>query len=53
MNPRRHCSASIFEEEFKFQYVRGDIHIRISTKNIILLVVSLHKNSLQEFSSSL
>ena len=31
-----HCRASILEEEFKFQYVRRDIHIHITTQNIIL-----------------
>ena len=36
MNPSSHCKTSIFEEEFKFQYVRRDILIHIVTKNIIL-----------------
>ena len=35
MNPSSHCSTSFFEEEFKFQYVRGDIHIHIATQNLI------------------
>ena len=39
MNPSSHCRASIFEEEFKFQYVRGDIHICIGTQNIILTLL--------------
>ena len=37
MNPSSHCRTSIFLEEFKFQYVRGDIHIHIATQNIILI----------------
>ena len=40
MNPSSHCRASIFEEEFKFQYVRGDIHIHIATRNMILIFLS-------------
>ena len=36
MNPNRLCRTSIFEEEFKFQYVIGDIKIHIATQNIIL-----------------
>ena len=35
MNPSNYCRTSIFEKEFKFHYVRGDIHIHIATKNII------------------
>ena len=31
MNPSSHYRASIFEEEFKFQYVRRDVHIHIVT----------------------
>ena len=38
MNPNSHCRTSIFEEEFKFQYVRGDIHIHIATRNMLLTV---------------
>ena len=30
MNPSNHCRTSISEEEFKFQYARGDIHIHIA-----------------------
>ena len=33
MNPSSHCRTSIFEEEFKFQYVREEIHIHIATKH--------------------
>ena len=36
MKPSSHCRTSIFEEEFKFQYVSGDIHVHITTQNIIL-----------------
>ena len=36
MDPSSHCRTSIFEEGFRLQYVRGDIHIRIATKSIIL-----------------
>ena len=32
MNPSSHCRKSIFQEEFKFQYVRGE--------NIILIFLS-------------
>ena len=32
MNPSSHCRTSVFEEEFEFQYVRGDIHIHIATQ---------------------
>ena len=32
MNPSSHCRTSVFEEEFEFQYVRGDIHILIATQ---------------------
>ena len=35
MNPSSHCRTSIFIEEFKFQYVREDVHIHIATQNII------------------
>ena len=35
MNPSSHCSTGFFEEEFKFQHVRGDIHIHIATQNLI------------------
>ena len=35
MNPNSRCRTNSFEE-FKFQYVRGDIHIHIATKNTIL-----------------
>ena len=38
MNPRSHCRASIFEEEFK--YVKGDIYIHIASQNIILTFLS-------------
>ena len=31
MNPSSHCGTNIFVEELKFQYVRGHIHIHIST----------------------
>ena len=34
MNPSSHCRTSSFEEEFKFQNLRGDIHIHIATQNI-------------------
>ena len=34
--PSSHCSTSIFEEEFKFQYTKRDGHIHIATQNIIL-----------------
>ena len=40
MSPISHCTTSIFEEELKFQYVRGDIHIQIATQNIILTFLS-------------
>ena len=40
MNPSSHCRTSIFEEEFKFQYVRGEVHIHIATQNIILTFLS-------------
>ena len=36
MNPSNHCTTSILEEEFKFQYVRGHIHVHIAAQNIIL-----------------
>ena len=32
--------ASIFQDEFKFQYVRGDVHIHVATQNIILTFLS-------------
>ena len=35
MNPSSHCRMDIFEEESKFQYVRGDMHIHIATQNLI------------------
>ena len=41
MNPNSHCKASIFEEEFRFQYIRGDIHIHsYCHTNIILTFLS-------------
>ena len=40
MNTSIHCRTSIFEEEFKFKYVRGDIYIPIATQNIILAFLS-------------
>ena len=40
MNPNSHGRISIFEEEFEFQYVRGDIIIHIATQNIILAFLS-------------
>ena len=44
MNPISHDSyvqtLDIFEEELKCQYVGGDIHIHIATKNIILTFLS-------------
>ena len=40
MNPSSHCRTSIFEEEFKFQYVRGGIHFHIATQNTILTFLS-------------
>ena len=36
MNSSRHCRTSNFEEEFKLQYVRGDVHIHIFTQSMIL-----------------
>ena len=36
MDPSSRSRTSIFEEEFKFQYVRADLHIHIATQNIIL-----------------
>ena len=36
MTSSSHCKTNIFEEEFKFQYVRRDIHIHVATQNIIL-----------------
>ena len=35
MNPNSRCRTNSFEE-FKFQYVSGDIHIHIATQNTIL-----------------
>ena len=32
--------ASILQDEFKFQYVRGDVHIHVTTQNIILTFLS-------------
>ena len=32
--------ASILQDEFKFQYVRGDVHIHVATQNIILTFLS-------------
>ena len=40
MNPSSHCRTSIFEEEFKFQYVRVDTHIDIAKQIIILPFLS-------------
>ena len=40
MIPISQCSASIFKEEFKFQYLRGDIHIHVATENVILTFLS-------------
>ena len=40
MNPTICCRRSAFEEDFKFQYVRRDIHIHIATQNIILTFLS-------------
>ena len=40
MNPSSHCRTSIFEEEFKFQYVRGEIHNHVATQNIISTFLS-------------
>ena len=40
MNPSSNCRTSIFEEEFKFQYVRENVHIHIATQNIILTFLS-------------
>ena len=34
MSPSNHCRTSIFEEEFRFQSVRGDICIHIITQNL-------------------
>ena len=36
MNPSSHCRTSLFAEEFKFEYARGDVHIDITTQNMIL-----------------
>ena len=36
MNTSNHCRTSIFEEEFKFQYVREGIYIHIAIQNINL-----------------
>ena len=47
MIPSSHCRTSIFEEEFKFQYVKGDIHIHIATQNIILTFLSKWHFALQ------
>ena len=48
-----HCRTSIFEKEFKFQYVRGDIRIHIAThyfdiflKVTLCLAVEIWKSSL-------
>ena len=48
-----HCRTSIFEKEFKFQYVRGDIRIHITThyfdiflKVTLCLAVEIWKSSL-------
>ena len=40
MSLSSHCRTSIFEEEFLFQSVRGDICIHIITQNIILTFLS-------------
>ena len=47
MNPSSHCRTSIFEEEVKFQYIRGDIHIHIATQNVILAFLSKWHLALQ------
>ena len=40
MNPSNHCRTSIFEEKFKFQYARGEIHVHIATQNLFLTFLS-------------
>ena len=35
MNPSSYCRAIIFEEEFKFQYIRRDIHVHIVTQTFL------------------
>ena len=52
MIPSTHCKTSIFEEELKFQYVRGDIHIHIATQNIhfdIFVQVTLGRVNMEVF----
>ena len=53
MNASSHCRTSVFEKEFKFQYVRGDIRIHITThyfdiflKVTLCLAVEIWKSSL-------
>ena len=36
MIPSSPCRTSIFEQDFKFKYVSGDIHTHVATQNIIL-----------------
>ena len=40
MIPISQRSTSIFEEEFQFQFLRGDIHILVGTQNVILKFLS-------------
>ena len=40
MIPISQCSTSIFKEEFKFQDLRGNIHIHVATQNVILTFLS-------------
>ena len=40
MIPSSYCRTSIFEEEFIFQYLRGDIYVQIATQNIVLKFLS-------------
>ena len=35
MNRNGHCRTRMFEEEFKFQYAMGDIHVQIAIENIL------------------
>ena len=37
MIPFSQCSTSIFKEEFKFQDLRGNVHIHVATQNVTLL----------------
>ena len=40
MIPISQRSTSIFKEEFKFKFLRGDIHILVGTQNVMLKFLS-------------